>query len=94
MVAYHIGDGSRRCDDSCWFFVQRNTAVGLRSPAQKVYILHKKRSLSGALCVKPRQSGGRGPLSPRWRMLDPSSSPSASVCVSNILRQWPHGAEL
>jgi len=34
----------------------------------------------------PWQSGDRGSLSPRWRMLDPSSSPSASALVSNILR--------
>src|SRR5262249_7465489 len=32
---------------------------GLRSPAQKVYILHKKLSLSGALCAKP-------PARERW----------------------------
>jgi len=31
---------------------------GLRSPAQKVYILHKKLSLSGALCAKPPQRLG------------------------------------
>src|SRR6516165_1081521 len=29
--------------------------VASRSPAQKVYILHKKLSLSGALCAKPVQ---------------------------------------
>ena len=28
-------------------------AGGLRSPAQKLYILHKKLSLSRALCAKP-----------------------------------------
>jgi len=29
------------------------SASGVRSPAQKVDILHKKRSLRGALCAKP-----------------------------------------
>src|SRR5262245_53474114 len=31
----------------------RKAPCGLRSPAQKVYILHKKLSLGGALCAKP-----------------------------------------
>src|SRR6516164_5091448 len=32
--------------------------VASRSPAQKLYILHKKLSLSGALCAKPVRGGG------------------------------------
>jgi len=32
--------------------------VASRSPAQKVYILHKKLSLSGALCAKPGPDQG------------------------------------
>jgi hypothetical protein len=38
-------------------------AGGLRSPAQKVYILHKKLSLSGALCAKPGRVLERSVLS-------------------------------
>jgi len=38
----------------------------IRSPAQKVYILHKKLSPHGALCAKPRQGVKRGEIAQKY----------------------------
>src|SRR5262249_840218 len=47
--------------------------VASRSPAQKVYILHKKLSLSGALCAKPLSALKRSPTP--WREPDVLPAP-------------------
>src|SRR5262249_60209228 len=58
----------------------RHARVASRSPAQKLYILHKKLSLSGALCAKPamreaataafaKSWGGNGAALPVARVL-------------------------
>jgi hypothetical protein len=52
------GEQGRRDFEAERFGGLEMPAGGFRSPAQKVYILHKKLSLSGALCAKPEDRLG------------------------------------
>src|SRR5262249_10410630 len=59
--------------------------VASRSPAQKVYILHKKLSLSGALCAKPLSALKRSPTP--WR--EPDVLPGSRPLMPVFLRAFP-----
>src|SRR5262245_46633040 len=59
---------------------------GLRSPAQKVYILHKKLSLSGALCAKPARGET---FHSRFKAINSRTREGQpSLPLSNREREW------
>src|SRR5262249_33168819 len=66
-----------------WFVSAKKLATSPAASAQKVYILHKKPSLSGTLCAKPVHSGGGADLLHRVQR-NPAGGPQAGRARDHI----------